>query len=427
VIKVTLGIRRTLRVRTPGRTVVVVAAAVALFAARGALGKAWTTFQGGGLPAVAMMIARPVVGASSPTVPWTTDLPQRHGLHPALLDSARSSAARTDALLVARGGQLVYEWYAPGVSRDAVPGTAALAKGAVGAMALLALVTDGVVGLDDTAARYIAAWRTHPVKSRITIRQLASHSSGLENVPFPPPEQAETFFEGLPAWKRTYYERPELRFDLALTVAQPVLEPGTAPRYSGIGYYAMAYSLAAALEGHADKDLRDYLDRRVYRPLGIPAGAWRLSYGQSYHRDGLTLYALGSGAEFSPRALARVGQLIGSGGVYDGRTVLAPRLVDELHCGQASQAVTHDPVPCLGWWSNATRAWPSLPRDAIAALGADDQVLLVVPSLDLVLVRVGKALSGVHGGSTAQDLDSLLFRPVRAAITSPVVAPSGSE
>jgi hypothetical protein len=39
------------------------------------------------------------------------------------------------------------------------------------------------------------------------------------------------------------------------------------------------------------------------------------------------------------------------------------------------------------WWNNTTKKWPGVPTDAFAALGKWDNNILVVPSLDLVVVR----------------------------------------
>jgi len=210
--------------------------------------------------------------------------------------------------------------------------------------------------------------------------------------------------------------------------------PGSAHRYSGAGYYALAYTLASALHAHSGGDLRRMLTERFYAPLGIPIDAWGMSYGRAYEQDGLSLYAIGSGASFTPRALARVGQLVSDAGVFNGDTLVAPGLFPALHCS-AMRGTEGMPVPCLGWWSNATNAWPSLPKDALVAYGVDDQVLLVVPGLDLVAVRLGDAFPGAISDSTESerrylpmpDLDDFLFRPIRAALVTPerIGAPDG--
>ena len=80
-----------------------------------------------------------------------------------------------------RDDKIVYEWYAPGHGPDRKQGTASLAKAIVGG-----IVADGRAAGSPHASRrprlqYIPAWRNDPQKSRITIRQLATHTSGIED------------------------------------------------------------------------------------------------------------------------------------------------------------------------------------------------------------------------------------------------------
>ena len=80
-----------------------------------------------------------------------------------------------------------------------------------------------------------------------------------------------------------------------------------------------------------------------------------------------------------------------------------------------------------GWWSNAEGRFEGLPRDAFWGSGAGHQVLLVVPSLDLVAVRNGGALDASLEHHAA--LHTYLFRSLIEAVigaaphpVSPVIA-----
>ena len=46
----------------------------------------------------------------------------------------------------------------------------------------------------------------------------------------------------------------------------------------------------------------------------------------------------------------------------------------------------------VGWWTNASGRYVGLPKDAVWGAGAGDQLLLVIPSLKLVMVRNGESL-----------------------------------
>src|SRR3546814_4912464 len=56
-----------------------------------------------------------------------------------------------------------------------------MAKALVGGMSLLLAEQDGRLKVDDLAWKYIPEWKNDPVKSQITIRHLATHTSGIED------------------------------------------------------------------------------------------------------------------------------------------------------------------------------------------------------------------------------------------------------
>ncbi|MBO0857851.1 MAG: DUF4185 domain-containing protein, partial [Chloracidobacterium sp.] len=114
---------------------------------------------------------------------------------------------------------------------------------------------------------------------------------------------------------------------------------------------------------------------------------WSAGYNQTFSVDGLQLVASWGGASFTARALARVGRLILRQGDWDGRRILSREAVRQItgdaglpgHCG-------------MGWWTNAAGRYAKLPNDATYGAGAGDQVLLVIPSLNLIMVRNGQTI-----------------------------------
>src|SRR5260370_21635526 len=85
--------------------------------------------------------------------PWPATTPESEGFSPAKLQAFAESlpAHQTKALLVARHGRIVLEWYAPGVTADTRHGTASMAKALVGGMSLLVALDAGRIGVDDPA------------------------------------------------------------------------------------------------------------------------------------------------------------------------------------------------------------------------------------------------------------------------------------
>ena len=100
----------------------------------------------------------------------------RGGLNISRLEELRDQLAARDTtgLLIRRHDKTVYEWYAPGWDPERRHYTASMAKSLVGGMSLLMALNDGRLSADDPAWKYIPQWKQDPMKSRITIRQLAT-------------------------------------------------------------------------------------------------------------------------------------------------------------------------------------------------------------------------------------------------------------
>ncbi len=347
----------------------------------------------------------------APGVDWERASPVSQGMDGERLEELRDSLARreTTALLVVRHNRLIYEWYALGHGRWRREGTASLAKSIVGSMALLAARDAGLIWLDDPASKFIPYWRDDPIRSQITIRQIMTHSSGIGHG-----------VERTSEWSRAFWERRPDLFVQVLENAPVIDPPGSRFRYSGPAFAALSYALAVALQETPTSDVRQLLAEHVMRPIGIPDAAWTISYGRTFESDGLRLHATWSGSAFTPPAIARVGQYVLMKGTWDGRLLVDSALVTELTSYSGAPLPLegrNTPAPTPGWWSNANGAWPDLPPDAFAGLGAGGQLLVVVPSLDLVAVRVGDPLTATRSGAGLwKEVNRLVFAPLAASI-----------
>src|SRR5207249_8759041 len=120
-------------------------------------------------------------------------------------------------------------------------------------------------------------------------------------------------------WKGAFWKRKPDPIGIAIHDAPVVFPPGTKFGYSNPGMAALGYAVTASLRGTATPDIHTALAERVCRPLGIPDEDWRISYGESYLVDGLKVYATWGGGNFTPRATARIGQLMLQRGRWQGR------------------------------------------------------------------------------------------------------------
>ena len=358
-----------------------------------------------------------------PQVAWVTGSPREAGLDPVALDAwvAALGARSTQALLVARGDRLVLEWYPEGTSVNRRQGLAAAAKGIVASLLVLQALQDGLVKLDTPVSSLVVEWAGDPVREPISLRELGTHTSGMEDVPF----LGDAGAHHTEPWKRTYEADPTVRYQLAIERAAITQAPGTSYQYSGVGYHPLSVALSRAYARQGQPDLSAVLEQRVLGPLGVPPAAWQISYGQVYSYKGERVYSIGSGASLTPRAVARIGQLMLDRGAFDGSQLFDAASVDDLLTspqGGAGAARLGEgaPTAAFGWYRNTGRFFPSVPEDAFLAAGAGHRVLLVVPSLELVLVRLGQSLDDTFIGPDSWiALEEQIFAPLMAALGEP--------
>ncbi len=344
---------------------------------------------------------------------WETARPESQGMSSEKLATVRDdlAARKTTGLLVVRNDKIVCEWYAPGQSAKSKHGTASMAKAVVGGVSLAVAMSDGRITLDDPAAKFVPQWRNDPLKSRITIRQLGSHSSGIEDA-----EADNLPHEKLAGWKGDFWKRfppPRDPFTIARDEAPVLFAPGTKMAYSNPGIAMLTYTVTASLRDGSHKDIRTLLRERVMRPIGVPDDEWSVGYGQTPIVDGLPLVGSWGGGSYTARAAASVGRLMLRAGDWEGRRLIS---------ADAVRQITRDvgtPGNCgIGWWSNNDGSYPELPRDAFCGTGAGHQIVLVVPSLNLIAVRNGDTIATAGGEPNAYHapLRRYLFKPLVDAV-----------
>jgi len=162
-------------------------------------------------------------------------------------------------------------------------------------------------------------------------------------------------------------------------------------------YNTPAYAIMKpVLEGASKKSLDVLTSEWLADPVGMKDTSWRkrnASFAGAGNPTGLVT---------TPRDIARMGQLVLDGGkAADGKRVISKAQLDALFKPTKTN-------PSYGhlWWlngaayalapgANAPRTSgqliPAAPKDLVAAQGAQDRKLYVVPSRQLVVVRTGQA------------------------------------
>lgn len=353
-------------------------------------------------------------------VEWPAAKPEDLGFDTSKLDAFQKNLAarNTDALLIVKNGTVAAEWYAPGKTAASRHSMASAAKALVGGTSLLLAMSDGRIWPNDLASKFIEAWRGDPRRSKITIRHLATHTSGLEDSSVPGVAHPNE-----PGWKGKFWSRDPDPFSISLK-APLLFDSGSGYQYSNPGMAALAYAVTASLRGAPESNIQTLLRERVMTPLGIPDDSWSIGYGQAYKVDGLELYANWGGSNFTPRASARIGEWMMKHGEWNGTQLASRASVAQLlkYAGMRLPDRSADPyaaASALCWYTNFDGVWPAVPRDAFAAAGAGHEIVLVVPSLRLIVVRTGKELAPRDKEAFWPPAYKEIFEPVMAALGYP--------
>lgn len=340
--------------------------------------------------AVDQLRAQPIAAAATPA-PLSADLswPEGNGKSvgplPAGVDAGRLNQAldrafaedsemgrkNTRAVVVVYKGRLVAERYAPGVD-PAMPLLGwSMAKSVTNALVGI-LVGQGKLALQAPAP--VAQWRQPgDPRGRITLDQLLRMSSGL-------------------AFDERYLplaDATDMLYGSADFAAFAAGKPLTADPDERWGYSSGTANIVSRIVcqtvASQDEAYPEFLRRELLEPIGMASAVLEADPAGTFVGSSYMLA--------TARDWARFGLLFLQDGLWNGRRILPE--------GWVAYTTTPTPMAPKGqygamFWLNAgnpdnraDRRWPSVPTDAYAAEGFQEQKVIVIPSRDAVLVRFG--------------------------------------
>ena len=241
-------------------------------------------------------------------------------------------------LMVAKDGRVLYERSFGDFTPDTVVLIASSGKWPAAAT-IMSLVDDGTLSLDDTAAKWLPAFRNDP-KGAATIRQMLSHTSGYR--PYQPDDKPPDKYQ-------TLAESVEHIVPLA-----PVYKPGERFDYGGLAMQ-VAGRMAETATG---KDWETLFQERIARPLGMTNTRFTPVDQGGGHSP-----MLGGGARSTLNDYARFLAMIDGKGQFRGKRVLSEKAVAEMQADQVRGATvkkdefvervrgrTHNGIYGLGEW-----------------------------------------------------------------------------
>jgi len=293
--------------------------------------------------------------------------------------------------MIVRHGQLVHLWGDIDQKLD----MKSVTKSMGGVVLGLAIAQKGVL-LTDTGIKYIPTFGTPPATNAtraqlVTLGQLATHTSGFQ--------KADGNFTA------------EIKFD-----------PGTTWSYSDAGLNWLADVLTTVYQ----EDLAAVAQREVWSKIGLNPGngtddiSWRANaHRLPAIRNGIQFRELASGINANTNAMARVGLLFLRKGLWNGTQVLSEdftltRVRTPLPENGSLPVVPDKPGQLFPnaqsdygvlWWTNKSKTMANVPADTFWAWGLGEELIVVIPSLDLVIVRNGGQSSTITTGRTWNDVD----------------------
>ena len=311
------------------------------------------------------------------------------GWSPNGVDSLVTYADRTlsKALIVLVGGRIAVEWYADGRTA-ASPWYWASAGKTLTAALVGVLQQEGKLTVQDPSTTYLGrGWTQLPPdqEDRITIWHQLTMTSGLDDRVADPycTEPACLQFKADPGTRWAYHNAP-------YTLLDRVIENASGETFQSV--------LKRAL-----------LDKTGMNGRFIASGYNNVMWS-------------------TPRSMARFGLLAQRGFVWNGSAILTDTAFVRALTRPSQQL---NPAYGYLWWLNGQTSFklpglqvdipgpimPDAPPDAFNALGKNNQILSISPSMDIVLVRMGENPDSLLGGpDVATTQANELWRLLRAAM-----------
>lgn len=299
----------------------------------------------------------------------------------------------TAAFVVVYKGRIIAERYANGANKDMPLESWSMGKSITGTL-IGRLLNDGAFKLEDPAP--VHEWHQTPgdARAKIRIMDLMRMSSGLR------------FSRGAPEDLPGYHDH-DLGYSgaidaFAFALSRPLqFEPNTFGRYRNVDPLTLGYIIRETVR-HRGEEYLTYPRRALFDKLGMRN---QVLETDPYGNFLLTGYDYGTA-----RNWARLGMLYLQDGVWMGE-----RLLPEGFVRFVSTPAPAWKQPVYGGmvWVNADSSW-ALPRSSFAFRGAGEQDVFVVPSHDMVIVRMGHFPGARWGAQDVLRAQAILMDAVRA-------------
>jgi len=305
-----------------------------------------------------------------PGATWALQDPADHGLDPegiqALVEYGESTAS--NCVAVVRDGALVAEQYWYDTDAESRQEVFSVSKSVTATLVGIAQ-DQGHLDIEQPASDFITEWQGTDSED-ITIANLLANDSGR-------------YYDFITDYTQMTNAEDRTAFAIALDQQHPV---GEHWEYNNSAIQV----LQGVLNRATGQTVNEFAAEHLFDPTGM---------GSSIATDPSGNEATFMGTQASCLDMARFGYLHLRDGWWDGAPVVSSSYVTEAISPSQDLNAAYGYL----WWLNADGGWvqaaiglegdglfwPSAPLDAYAALGLGSQIVLVLPSENMVVVRLG--------------------------------------
>ena len=279
----------------------------------------------------------------------------------ALFDDKPERPIKTRSALVIQNGAIVAEYYADGFDKDTPQISWSMAKGVTAILTAIA-EGEGVVSRSDKAL--FPNWQSDDPRAAITLDDMLHMSSGLEFVEdYANPNSGASQM----LWKR--------RDAAGYAADKPLLHvPGTHWSYSS----GTTNMISGILRKRLGERYHAYPREKLFNPLGMTSAVLETDPSGTF---------IGSSFFYATaRDYARLGQLLLQDGVWGNRAIMPAGWAEYM---ATPAAASNGEYGAHFWLNPERRIIPGFPEDIYYFSGHEGQYIFIIPSKNVVIVRLG--------------------------------------
>lgn len=330
-----------------------------------------------------------------PTREWRVCSPEAVGVNSEKLrqaiDYAATPSFNTDGLVIIRKGHIVGEAYFGNFKINSQHVSHSMAKSFTSTLIGIAIDKGLIKGIDERLCQYYDEWDCNDkddFRSKIAIRHALTLTTGLK--------WQEDWSRWDPATNDALKMGTSGHFIEYMSAREGLHEPGQRFVYST----GDPMLLSRVIQQATGMTAFQYAKKSLFTPLNITNVRWEKD------RDGYTSTAWG--LHTTVRDYAKFGYLFLNKGRWEDKQIVSEEWVEKATKTDSSVAMWraygylwHVNLPYRLRWSGSSEPLSNIPRDGYMAEGVLGQNIFIIPSKDLVIVRVAN--------QTGREMDLVKF------------------